>query len=435
MVRDTYTKSWSAFDRLVSVIPPGGSIGLDDKLFSFWILHNEQLPTLPSPSSVPTIRKGIYRVETGHRVNEFRDLRANPRCLLESQLMSFRVAYARVVASTPLFGQPNASKGKKKIPVSLCAYRNGVAFDPYDKDLAPRKVIALGNAANFPSVVAMMGDMFFSQVYVPTSSGGSFAAGASTGGGLSPHLSAISSPSPRASSPSPGMMSGMQAANPNSAAPSRPNAAIGAAYVARWAWRRHARPEERDRVGCFEDEIRSLLQRKWVNDQRALHESRLVPPTSTSPALGYPQPKRSGSGLITPDGMDDMHMLVPSLTPPPGLVGLGMGMGMGMRGAGIQRARTPTQSSNSTVLSQLSIQTMTSTSTAQTSPGGRAVTPTSGMAHHHSAVCVSPLASTTDEDFQSGLCKVAEPDWDGFMTYASIVPEFCRVEGMLARGF
>jgi xylulokinase len=27
LVRDLYTKSWSAFDRLVSVIPPGGSIG------------------------------------------------------------------------------------------------------------------------------------------------------------------------------------------------------------------------------------------------------------------------------------------------------------------------------------------------------------------------------------------------------------------------
>ena len=52
LVRDMYTKSWSAFDRLVAIVPPGGSIGyanvfegpiakrltklslsLDDKLF------------------------------------------------------------------------------------------------------------------------------------------------------------------------------------------------------------------------------------------------------------------------------------------------------------------------------------------------------------------------------------------------------------------
>ena len=28
LVRDMYTKSWSAFDRLVAIVPPGGSIGL-----------------------------------------------------------------------------------------------------------------------------------------------------------------------------------------------------------------------------------------------------------------------------------------------------------------------------------------------------------------------------------------------------------------------
>ena len=34
LVRDMYTKSWSAFDRLVSVIPPGGSIGYDVSIMS-----------------------------------------------------------------------------------------------------------------------------------------------------------------------------------------------------------------------------------------------------------------------------------------------------------------------------------------------------------------------------------------------------------------
>ena len=67
-----YTKSWAAFDRLVSVVPPGGAIGLDDKLFSFWMLQ----PEAPPFEHV----KGIFRFETGVKVNEFRDLRANPRC-------------------------------------------------------------------------------------------------------------------------------------------------------------------------------------------------------------------------------------------------------------------------------------------------------------------------------------------------------------------
>ena len=35
LVRDMYTKSWSAFDRLVSVVPPGGSIGFVSTILLF----------------------------------------------------------------------------------------------------------------------------------------------------------------------------------------------------------------------------------------------------------------------------------------------------------------------------------------------------------------------------------------------------------------
>lgn len=44
---------------------------LDDKLFSFWILQDSGYPF--------THVKGIYRFETGVKVTEFKDLRANPR--------------------------------------------------------------------------------------------------------------------------------------------------------------------------------------------------------------------------------------------------------------------------------------------------------------------------------------------------------------------
>ncbi|KAI9449271.1 hypothetical protein BJY52DRAFT_1227856 [Lactarius psammicola] len=49
---------------LVSVVPPGGSIGLDDKLLSFWLLQGDSHPL----SHV----KGIFRFETSVKVNEFR---------------------------------------------------------------------------------------------------------------------------------------------------------------------------------------------------------------------------------------------------------------------------------------------------------------------------------------------------------------------------
>jgi len=41
---------------------------------------------------------------------------------------------------------------------------------------------------------------------------------------------------------------------------------------------------------------------------------------------------------------------------------------------------------------------------------------------------------TGDLEAQVGLAKVAEPDLDAFMTYAAIVPEYCRLEGMVIKG-
>ena len=48
---------------------------LDDKLFSFWVLQGESFPF--------ALVKGVFRFETGIKVTEFRDLRANPRCVFD----------------------------------------------------------------------------------------------------------------------------------------------------------------------------------------------------------------------------------------------------------------------------------------------------------------------------------------------------------------
>ncbi len=40
---------------------------------------------------------------------------------------------------------------------------------------------------------------------------------------------------------------------------------------------------------------------------------------------------------------------------------------------------------------------------------------------------------TGEAETQAGLAKVAEPDIDAFMAYAAIVPEYCRLEGMLVK--
>lgn len=128
-----YTKSWNAFDRLIAVIPPGGSIGcvfpqknasaaylelfyrLDDKLFSFWVLQGESFPF----SHV----KGIFRFETGIKVNEFRDLRANPRYVLSIRVQTIQLTRSLVQMSprkpAPLLPRSIRTNGLKRTLLPL----------------------------------------------------------------------------------------------------------------------------------------------------------------------------------------------------------------------------------------------------------------------------------------------------------------------------
>src|SRR5882757_3978626 len=95
------------------------SPSLDDKLFSFWFLQADGFPF----SHV----KGIFRFETGIKVNEFRDLRANPRCLLESQFLSFRVRWSRNLASGN-FGNPVCRGGTVPTSGPTPPSKLGLAF-------------------------------------------------------------------------------------------------------------------------------------------------------------------------------------------------------------------------------------------------------------------------------------------------------------------
>jgi xylulokinase len=47
---------------------------------------------------------------------------------------------------------------------------------------------------------------------------------------------------------------------------------------------------------------------------------------------------------------------------------------------------------------------------------------------------VTVMISSLESDLQVGLGKVADPDVDSFMSYAAIVPEYCRLESMLVKG-
>ncbi|KAJ7102736.1 hypothetical protein C8R44DRAFT_945498 [Mycena epipterygia] len=439
LVRDMYTKSWSAFDRLVAIVPPGGSIGLDDKLFAFWHLQGDAHPFAHV--------KGIYRFETGIKVTEFRDLRANPRCLLESQVLSLRVKYAKMLATGVLARAPTAaasaasslSASISSIPTRSTIMRPappissalGLAFDPYDSAPLPTRVLATGAAANFPSVANLVCDVFNAPVFVPTTQ----IASAQT----APHRNA----------PAPGC-------------PSR--AALGAAYVARWVWGREWGVGGNAGSGfSFEEEVRRLLGKRWVGTGGVPLRASLLAPPGTAPGSGTSTPfsrapsVRAANALLEEEEDEENEREMRARNGL-GVGGSGLGSGRGSPGVigapaygAYNEGLTPSSSTSSvgTAASGATASTAYTTpelnlgSLGLLSPGlganGSGLIGTNGSAAAGTPTTPTPLTPvvampTGDAEAQVGLAKVAEPDADAFLAYAAIVPEYCRLEGMLVKG-
>lgn len=416
LVRDMYTKSWSAFDRLVAIVPPGGSIGLDDKLFSFWHLQGDSHPF----SRV----KGIYRFETGIKVNEFRDLRANPRCLLESQLLSLRVKWARMLATGVLGTRKSGVNQTPPVPARSPAVLMslGLPFDPYDHTALPSRVIATGAAANFPSVSNLVGDIFNAAVFIPSTQVDSAQ--------VSPHRNA-----------------------PASGYPARPS--LGGAYVARWVW---GRERGVGGLSLFEDEIRRLLGKRWIATQGTALRTNINGAVSvtaglslgpgsgansgTSTPFGHPGPRSSLAAVFKEEEEDEAMEMERNGR------GMHLAPGQGMGGGGYPggqlpyvdplsgRVRAMTASASDTLSSSASSGPATGFTTPDLSlsslgvpANGASGTPTTPTP----LTPVTPLP-TSDAEIQIGLSKVADADIDSFLTYAAIVPEYNRLENILIKG-
>ncbi|KIK68498.1 hypothetical protein GYMLUDRAFT_35926 [Collybiopsis luxurians FD-317 M1] len=471
LVRDMYTKSWSAFDRLVAIVPPGGSIGLDDKLFSFWHLQADSYPY----SHV----KGIYRFENGVKVNEFRDLRANPRCLIESQVLTFRIRWMALVSSGVL-GADAAINGNVPNPFSSL----GLSFNPYSSLPLPRRLICTGAAANFPSVANLVGDAFDAPVYVPATQVDS----AQVTGNAHRNAPAI------------GYVS---------------RASMGGAMIGRWVWGREYQQQSSGSasgrgspnwnssgslansvssltsspsstsaavsLSSFEEEMRRIHLRRWTISGGVWARTNVNPPAANA----------SATQLKVIGGMPANQVGISSgVTPTPSTPTVTAGIGFSQRGPGlgssivveedeydIQRGLYGSSSMGtmSSISSMGSISTnVTTPDMALLSPGSGATTPgstkepgsggasgvtpnasnaTSGSStltpvsalplpspspNPHSASNISSPSSTSYENdlllAQLGLAKVAEPDSDAFMTYAAIVGEYVRLEGVVVRG-
>ncbi|KAH8978855.1 hypothetical protein EDB92DRAFT_1955857 [Lactarius akahatsu] len=365
LVRDMYTKSWSAFDRLVSVVSPGGSIGLDDKLFSFWLLQGDSHPL----SHV----KGIFRFETGVKVNEFRDLRANPRCLVESQALSFRVRWARMAATGALGAAVGRARGTDRhadaggtpiwVELVIC---------PIRLILIARTNTHYWCVTEFNAVASLISELFDAPVFVPTTQLDSAQ--------ITPHRNA-----------------------PAKGYPGR--AALGGAYVARWVWSK----ERGTGRGGFEEEVRRLLSKRWVTGGGTPVRTHVGGETPAGSGANTPYGNRRtgfGAAVLEEEEEDTLEEEMERL-------------GGDAFGEGELAAR---------LLGALP-------STTFTTPEIGTATPSSAGEGTAAVTTLMPVTAlpTGEAETQVGLAKVAEPDVDAFMAYAAIVPEYCRLEGMLVK--
>lgn len=260
IVRDIYTNSrWSVFNQLVKIIPPGGGVGLDNKLFTFF------RPTGPT--------KGLRRFETGVRVAEYADLRANARCLLEGQALAMRVALGRV-----------ASKDERGSPgLPRQADLGGlVGFDPFDTELVPRRIFAMGKPAGSSCIAGLFSSVLGAPVVVAADDAEAAAQSSPPNGGIGTEaIGEASSQQSSSASLSPPIRPGER--------PSR--SALGAAFYALYQL---ARQETASGVAhtSFGHIIRNYL---LFNDSASLIEVRESSKLSPLPLQHY-QPMRHEEG-------------------------------------------------------------------------------------------------------------------------------------------
>ena len=190
-------------------------------------------------------------------------------CLLESQILSFRVKWSQMMP-TGVLGSSRKTGVSPTPPLSGRSVNGlsslGVPFDPYDYAPLPLRILTTGAAANFPSVANLVGDVFNAPVFVPLTQVDSAQ--------VVPHRNA-----------------------PAQGYPSR--AALGAAYVARWVW---GREWGSGGLGVFEDEMKRLLGKHWVATGGNLLRNNVNGATSTIGLGALGGGSGANSGSSTPYG-------------------------------------------------------------------------------------------------------------------------------------
>ena len=344
----------------------------------------------------------------------------------------------------------NTSNSSSVSNINTRATTLGLSFDPYDYTSLPHRILVTGAAANFPSVANLVGDIFNAPVYMPNTQIDSAQ--------VVPHRNA-----PAVGFPSRG--------------------ALGGAYYARWIWgkeRHHSGTGTGSGsgsgsgtgrgLGGFEEEIRRLHGKRWVASGSTLLRTNVggmggAGGSGANSGTSTPYAGRSGLGstVFVEEEEDEMEEMERTGG---GAMGSGTGLGIGS-GAGntvggllmapasvfaggfadrdLGRMRTLTGVSSDASASGPSLSSTYKVGDVAAAAGGSS--PSGGVnagagasgsgtgGASTSTATLTPVTAlpTSDSEAQIGLAKIAEADVDAFMTYAAIVPEYCRLEGMLCK--
>ncbi|GAA5919096.1 hypothetical protein JCM1841_005621 [Sporobolomyces salmonicolor] len=155
--RDLYCNGqWSVFTHLTAIVPHGGTLGLDDKYFSFFFPHGEA-----------SIARGFLRFGSGARIPEFPDRKANPRLLLESQFLSLRIRLSHIYAT--LASCSSSADGAGEL-AALPGY-DPLGFPALSSAFLPTRLVLVGPAAQNPAMSSILATIFNAPAFLPLASG------------------------------------------------------------------------------------------------------------------------------------------------------------------------------------------------------------------------------------------------------------------------
>ncbi|GAA5875776.1 hypothetical protein JCM16303_003992 [Sporobolomyces ruberrimus] len=157
LAKDLYCNgSWDVFTRLTAIVPHGGTLGLDGKQFSLFFPHGEA-----------TFFQEFLRFVHGSKVSELPDRKSNPRLIIESQFLSLRIRLSHLYSSLVSLDPSDPSYEE----LSLVSRYDPLGFPKLSKDFLPTRIVLVGGGSINPAMCSILSTIMGTSAYLLEASG------------------------------------------------------------------------------------------------------------------------------------------------------------------------------------------------------------------------------------------------------------------------